>query len=197
MTFGIGFLYTLNRMSAQSKELNLLPSGKWETGIPGKLLRWALKTGRYIVVFTELIVISAFLYRFGLDRKLTDLNEEMKLQLSAVNTYGDLETNFRNLQSRLELIKQGQESSLKPDLILTNISQITPIDTAYSTISIDKETVSLQGQTLSEIGLATLLAKAQANEVFSEVNLESVSSPTEKSQAIDFTLSLTLKNVPK
>jgi len=184
-------------MSAQSKELNLLPSEKWETGIPGKFLRWALKTGRYIVVFTELIVISAFLYRFGLDRKLTDLNEEMKWQLSAVNIYGDLETNFRNLQSKLELIKQGQESSLKPDLILTNISQITPIDTTYSTISIDKETVSLQGQALSEIGLATLLAKAQANEVFSEVNLENVSSPTEESQAIDFRLSLTLKNVPK
>ena len=47
-------------MTAQEKQINLLPKDKWEVGVIGKLLKWALNIGRYIVVFTELIVISAF-----------------------------------------------------------------------------------------------------------------------------------------
>ena len=83
-------------MVAQNKEINLLPKEKWETGTAGKLLKWALSIGRYIVVFTELVVISAFLYRFSLDRKLMDINEQVNQQKKIIVTYGDLETNFRD-----------------------------------------------------------------------------------------------------
>jgi len=179
-------------MTAQLKDINLLPKDKWETGIVGKFLRWALNVGRYVVVFTELIVISAFLFRFGLDRKLTDLNEEMKQKQAVINSYGDLETKFRRLQLQLKTIKEVEEKASKTDEILANISQITPMDTVYSSVNISEEEVALEGQTLSEVGLATLLAKAQTNEMFTGVILDSVSSATDKSQAIDFRMILAL-----
>ena len=65
-------------MSARSVEFNLFPKEPWERGAVGQLLTWVLSVGRYVVVFTELIVISAFLYRFGLDRNLTDLRASVK-----------------------------------------------------------------------------------------------------------------------
>lgn len=179
-------------MTAQEKQINLLPKDKWETGVIGKLLKWALNVGRYVVVFTELIVISAFLFRFSLDRKLTDLKEEMSQKQATVAAYGDFESSFRSVQEKLKIIKEVEEASVDVDGILFSISQITPIDTVYSSITILDGEVSLEGETLSEVGLATLLAKAQESDRFSEVVLDNVSSATEKSQAIEFRMTLTL-----
>lgn len=184
-------------MPAKTQDINLLPKGQWEKGVVGKLLRWALNVGRYVVVFTELIVISAFLFRFGLDRRLTDLNEEIGQKRVVVNSYGDFEEQFRRLQLQLKSIKKIEDEALKVDVILANISQITPVDTVYSAINIAEEEITLKGQTLSEVGLATLLAKAQTNEMFTGVVLENVSSATDKSQAIDFRMILELVETEK
>lgn len=179
-------------MAAQHKEINLLPKEKWEQGVLGKILKWALNVGRYVVVFTELIVISAFLYRFGLDKKLTDLNEEIERKKIIVNSYGDLEEKYRRLQSQLQLVSNKEKERVTATTILTVISQITPIDTSYTNIVVEKEKVSLEGETLSEVGLATLLAKAQAQSIFDNATLDSVTSANEKSASIGFRLSLEL-----
>ena len=180
-------------MAAQNKEINLLPKEKWETGTAGKLLKWALSIGRYIVVFTELVVIYAFLYRFILDRKLMYINEQVNQQKKIIVTYGDLETNFRTLQAKLTNISKAEKNSLDMSVILTNLSEITPLDTTYNSIDVEGQKVALEGQTLSEIGLATLLTKAQESKIFSGVSLDNVSSANEKSQTINFRMELSLK----
>jgi len=182
-------------MSARgkNKEINLLPKEKWEVGVVGKLLKWTLNVGRYVVVFTELIVISAFLFRFGLDRKLTDLNEEMEQKKFIVNSYGDLEERFKRVQFQLKSIKEIKDEALEANEVLEAISQLTPTDTRYSAINVSEKEVLLEGQTLSEVGLATLLAKSQENEMFTDVALENVSSAADKSQAIDFRMILSMK----
>mgnify|MGYP003964420183 FL=1 len=179
-------------MTAQVKQINLLPKDKWEVGVVGKLLKWALNIGRYVVVFTELIVISAFLFRFSLDRQLSDLKEEMEQKQVIVSSYGDFEKSFRQIQEQLKTVKEVEDSKVDVDAVLFSISQITPIDTVYKAISIVEDEVTLEGETLSEVGLATLLAKAQENENFSEVILDSIASATEKNKAIEFRMTLTL-----
>jgi Tfp pilus assembly protein PilN len=179
-------------MTALKKQINLLPKDKWEVGVIGKLLKWGLNVGRYVVIFTELIVILSFLYRFSLDRKLTDLNEEMKQKQRTVESYKEFEAQFRRLQEQMKIVKEVEAGSIAADEILNSISLITPIDTSYKSISIRGKEVSLEGQTLSDVGLATLLTKAQNDKKFSEVSLESVSSATDKSQAIEFRMNLVL-----
>lgn len=177
-------------MAARKKEINLLPKEPWETGILGQLIPWTLSVGRYVVVFVELIVIGAFLSRFGLDRKLTDLNEKIKQKQALVSSYGDLEANFIRVQQQLNKIKTTDETAVKINEVLENIGRITPIDAAYDSIMINQEEVSLQGKVLSEMGLATLLTQAQASKAFGDVSLENVSSGTEKEQTIIFRMSL-------
>jgi hypothetical protein len=60
------------------QEINLLPREEFEKKPIGKFLTWALSIGRYIIIFTELIVILAFLSRFKLDRDLSDLNQSIR-----------------------------------------------------------------------------------------------------------------------
>jgi hypothetical protein len=177
-------------MTAQDKEINLLPKNKWEKGVIGRLFFWALNIGRYVVVFTELIVISAFLFRFGLDKQLTDVNFDIEQKKTVVMSYGDLEAKWRHLQEQLKQVATAKAAGTDAADILNSISQMTPLDTNYTTINITKEVVILEGQTLSDIGLATLLAKAQIDSRYQDVTLETVSSATDQSGIITFRLVL-------
>ena len=179
-------------MPAAKKEINLLPKEPWEKGLLGNLIPWVLSAGRYIVVFTELIVISSFLYRFSLDKKLADLNEKIKQERAIVDSYGDFEDKFRLVQNQLEQIKITSGKTIPIDQILNTLNQITPTEAVYESVNLTNEKVVLRGQVLSDAGLATLLAQAQARKEFSDISLDSVSSGKDNSQAIKFSMTLTL-----
>ena len=57
--------------------VNLLPKDAFESSTFGVVLEWALAFGKWVVILTQLVVMGAFLWRFGLDRKLTDLRKEI------------------------------------------------------------------------------------------------------------------------
>lgn len=179
-------------MSARSVDLNLLPKEVWEKGILGQVLHWALSVGRYVVVFTELIVIGAFLYRFGLDRKLTELNASIKTKQEIINSFGDLEASFRLVQSQLETVKKvsGEPKSLRS---LQTLSQIMPTDAVLTNVIINAEEIVIEGFVASQTGLATLLNQAQNLPEFTDVILENVQSSTDEKNSIDFKLVLNFK----
>ena len=43
-----------------------------------RFITWALNAGRLLVIITETVALSAFLFRFGLDREIVDLNDKIK-----------------------------------------------------------------------------------------------------------------------
>lgn len=177
----------------RNKEINLLPKEPWEKGWLGKLIPWILSVGRYVIVFTELVVISGFLYRFSLDKKLTDVNEKIKQNLAMIKNYGDFEGKFRQTQQQLNQVKTIQEKSLKIDQLLNAISQMTPTEAVYETITISSEKIELSGRVMSEAGLATLLTRTQLSPEFSGASLENVNSNTGNDQAISFRMNLMIK----
>ena len=58
--------------------INLLPKDSFESSWAGRVLSWALAFGKWTVIVTQLVVIGAFLFRFGYDRKLTDLRRSLE-----------------------------------------------------------------------------------------------------------------------
>jgi len=87
--------------NTKSKQINLIPQDEFESSNFGRILKWALSTFRIVVIVTELIVMSAFLSRFWLDAKNSDLNEEINVNKSQIIAYKDIETEFRSLQKNL------------------------------------------------------------------------------------------------
>lgn len=176
-------------MSARSADLNLLPKEIWEKGLAGQLLSWLIAVGRYIVIFTELVVISAFLYRFFLDRQLTSLRASIKNKQATISSFGSLETNFRLAQTKLNFIKEA-DANLRILRALNSLSQITPADATLTNLTIDDRQVFIKGRVASQSGLATLLSQAQSQPDFADVILENVQSATDKSPGIEFTMVL-------
>src|SRR3989344_9329514 len=69
-----------------------------------RFILWTLSAGRLIIILTEILALSAFLYRFSLDRNLIDLNDKIKNEEIILNYLKKNEENFRSIQDRLSTI---------------------------------------------------------------------------------------------
>lgn len=121
---------------ANKKELSLLPDSNNPNSFSARFIKWATTVGRWIMILTELIVISAFISRFWLDRKNSDLSDAIRQKQSILESTQDFELEFLALQKRLNFIKtfysQNHEYSSKIDSLVNS----TPSDLIYKNLSI-------------------------------------------------------------
>lgn len=173
-------------MAAQTLTINLLPKDEFERSFLGKFLKWALTVGRYIVIGTELVVISSFLARFSLDRQMTDLNEAIATKKNVLASYVTIETQVRALQTRLNLVKEltGEQLGIVP--LMKTTAQVTPLDVVYTSLVYTPEGVTFQGIAFSEAGLQTLLSTMRAEKAFSGVKVKRITSAGSQGNGIDF-----------
>jgi len=179
-------------MAAPTKDsLEFLPREEWEKSAFGKILKWTLTAGRYIVILTELVVIIAFLSRFKFDRELTDLNEEIKQKKSIVEASAQFEKKFRFLQTQLQTIRTLQNQQLQTDRVLVELASLVPVDVLLANLKVTEKEVSLTATALSESGFATFLKNLKSSPRFENLVLSQVQSGVEKQIGITFTLKTT------
>ncbi len=168
------------------KEINLLPREEFEKKPLGRFLTWALSAGRYIVIFTELIVILAFLSRFKLDRDLADLNQSIREKQAIIEASADFEKEFIFLQTRLAAIKKLKGQQLSFSQLVNIVGALTPFDVAIANLSLSEEGLRINAIALSERGLGNFVANLSTSPHFREVTLTSVSKSLETGPEIKF-----------
>jgi len=183
-------------MAAPKSTIEFLPKENWEKTTAGKILKWALSVGRYIVILTELVVILAFLSRFKFDRELTDLHEDIKQKQTVVEASQDFEQEFRLLQKRLLALNDLGKKRLQSTQVLTDLTDCLPIDTYLADLNISKENVSLAATALSANGLATLINQLQQSILFENIALTNVGVEAEKTVGIKFEVKINLAQKP-
>lgn len=155
-------------------QINLLPRDDFEKKPIGKFLNWALNIGRWIVVFTELVVILAFLSRFKLDQDLADLNESIREKQKMVLYNQETEKNFRMIQKRLLDISKLQQKQLKTADIFTEIKRITPTGITFRNLTMSEGSVSLIATSTSENSLGIFLGNLSKSPIFKSININSL-----------------------
>lgn len=180
-------------MAKTKQVFNLLPKDELEKSTFGQFLKWALNIGRYIVMSVELLVILAFLFRFKLDQDKATLNEKIKRQQTAINSFTELEKTVRYIQRRLELVKKVKQEPLNSSLILEDLARLTPFDVTFSELTIKNEGLIIKGYSLSNVGLNTFLNGLKSSKKFSQINLQTVSSKGRKDPTLNFELTVKLE----
>ena len=175
-------------MAARTTTIDFLPKEDWEKGALGKFLKWALSVGRHIVIFTELIVILAFLSRFKFDRDLTDLSEEIKQKQAIVTASADFETGFRFLSKRLETIAGFRQNQLEANQVLAGLSAITPLDVFLSDFSVEGKEFNLTATAITEAGLGTFIKNLKESPNFEKLAVMQVVSGGAREIGIKFQL---------
>jgi len=178
-----------------ARQINLLPKDTFEQSPTGKFLKWAISAGRWIVVFTDLVVICAFLSRFYFDTKLAELYDEIKQSQAIIEATSDFEESFRQLQDRLNLIKVLSKNKFKGEEKSTFITSALPPDVSLSNFSISSGEINLSGVALTQTGMSVLLSNLLSSPQISKINISKlIFGSKELPEAISFSLTATWKN---
>jgi len=154
---------------AAPKEISLLPQQEDLNSPAARFLRWATTVGRYVIVFTELIVISAFISRFWLDRKNADLSETTKT----------FEKDFSLLQQRLDKIKLFYAQQPPYDQNLSSLVKSTPPQIVYDNLVIgrdqeDRVSVTTSLSSSSETAIVDFITNLILNPDIQKVDVKNI-----------------------
>ncbi len=178
---------------AQQRQLsiNLLPQDPFYETPVGRVMAWASTVGRYLVIFTEIVVIFSFASRFKLDRDLTDLNAAILQKSFIVDSYGPLENDVRLVQKKIEFLNQQKTVYSTLD-ILDMISQNIPQNIAYSLVQVYAQEVQLTGTALTPEALATLVRLLQRQALTKALYVDQIKSLTNGAAGFEFSMRVQL-----
>lgn len=142
-----------------------------------KLLGWLLSSGRYIIIFVEILVLGAFLARFKLDADIASVKEAIDLQIPVIESLKSEEALIRKTHFQLATIKDLHQGGSDYETILTKIANQTPAGVILSNLSFEKDNdkinIKMSGTALNNQELSTFVLGLKQDD-FSEVNLSSV-----------------------
>jgi hypothetical protein len=131
---------------AVKKEITLLSNVDNPNLLSKKLFNWLFYVVRYILVFTELVVIVAFLSRFTLDPKNSDLSDAMRQKKAILTVYSDFENEFNLLNQKLQTISTLYKKQPLYSPYLLALAQSTPQDVVFKTLTIKNTTAGITAQ---------------------------------------------------
>lgn len=180
-----------------AKSINLLTQKDLDLTPVGRFLRWSLTYGRYIIVCTEIVVLLAFIWRFGLDRQITDLNEEIEQKQAIIQANQEFEMAFRNLQNRTEQVGSLFENQDLSVQVLKHLERITPLGVHFSAFSMNDRKVSITATATSNSNLSLFLSNLKSSEFLTDINITSLTKKTTGISETSFQIEAAVKNRAK
>ncbi len=152
--------------------------------------KWATQAGKLIIIMTELIALSALGYRFFIDRKIIDLNDQIKQELSFIEVQQDREAEFRNIQEKLSYIKSIEE---KNQIRFQTVDKVNDAISrgVFTTdnLAINDKRIEFEGSSLSIFSIYNFIEDLKNDPNILAITLDEVTST---SQGIRFSLTIEL-----
>ncbi|MEX2013140.1 MAG: hypothetical protein WD967_01930 [Candidatus Levyibacteriota bacterium] len=132
-------------------DINLV---KKRVSFTDKFLKWALSTGRVVVILTEIIALSAFVYRFFLDRQLIDLHAKIKQEQAIIAFSKESEDKYRNFQERIAIAQRFSQLGSDEVKVLKDILNLAPSGTTFNNLTTSDTTVKIDASftRISQLG---------------------------------------------
>ena len=150
-------------MPANPVSINLLGKDTFSASPYGRLVTWAITYGRYIMIGTEIIVLLAFISRFSLDRKLTDLKEEISMKQEVIRVNLSSETEIKNLQNQLINIKALLADQTKPIDIFNHLQTFLPPEIRFDSYEFSGDKLTVSAHAATTIGFTQFFGQLQSN----------------------------------
>ncbi len=173
----------------KNKAINLLPQEEFDVSVIGRTLKWAMGTFRIIVIVTEMIVMSAFLSRFWLDARNSDLTGNIKIKVAQIEAQKAVEKEFKDVQAKLNIVQQINAQSPLSQKIDAIVSKL-PSGVNLVTVSVLENSAIIKGVSVSELGIAQFIANLKADTTLKSVELGQISSSEIDQSQIIFSINV-------
>lgn len=160
--------------TALPSEIQLLPKERIEKEPLSQFLQWALTFGRYIIIFTEGIVLIVFLSRFWLDSQIIDLKQIITQKAQIVQSAESFEREFLEVQAKMDKIQTLQKELFTGSRYFTIIEETIPQEAVLTKFSVNQDGINIQGTTNSYDVVTAFVYALKNREEFVEANLVSL-----------------------
>lgn len=168
-------------MPKDASSINLV---KRRVSFVDKFITWTLSIGRAVVILTEIIALSAFLYRFSLDRQLIDIHSKIKQEQTIVNYSKSSEDKYRNLQDRLTLISSLSTAASQKVNIIKDIVSFTPSGISFNTFTVYEDRVKIDATFNQASLLGTFVDSLKKYPLIESVSIDKIENKPSTSQII-------------
>jgi hypothetical protein len=176
-------------MSDTSPTINLLKNKG--VNYADRFINWALSAGRMIVVVTEIIALSAFIYRFSLDRSIIDLHGKIKQEQNIVEYYRKEEQSYRNVQDRIALANQVNSNQTTNYNVVQDLLLLIPQDVILTSFSSDTSKVRMSVTLQSPGTLKNFVQKLSTYKGTDSVSIDTIQNkPASAIIGVDLTILL-------
>jgi len=158
-------------MPAKGSSINLIEKDDFEHTSIGRLTMWAVTYGRYIMVGTEVVVLLAFISRFSLDRKLTDLKEEISQKQAILEANQDFEQEYQSLQNRLTTVGKLLNGQTQPFNALSSMQSLLPQGVYLQAYDYQKNKITIEATAGNTQSFAQYLANIQASKQITQIEI--------------------------
>lgn len=171
----------------------LKPQGEVQP-LTTKLIKFLLSTGKYIIIFVEIIVLGAFVSRFKFDSDLQTSTESINSQIPIIQSQKKDEALIKQTRLQLATIRDARQNSYDFASALQKIASLTPSGVKLTTITIDQSTsqimLKINGNANTNTDLSSFVAGLRTDKNFSNV---SISSASLEQSVIIFSLQASIK----
>lgn len=145
-----------------------------------QFIKWSLSIGRGLVIAVEIVALSTFLYRFGLDRQIIDTRDKIQQQQAIVAYLKNREDQYRNLQERLILAKSLSQNS-ENVAIIQKIVSLAPPDMVINSISFSEGNISVNADVLSVTSLTSFVDSLKSYKPIASISVDKIENRTSTS----------------
>ncbi|MCX6782386.1 MAG: hypothetical protein NTZ20_00100 [Candidatus Levybacteria bacterium] len=181
-------------MNNKSSNINLI-KGKGD-GFLDKFIKWAITTGRIVVIITEIISLGAFFYRFPLDSKINDLKDIIKQDEKQLSELEKSEKKYMDIQLRLKRISEIEPVSQKFVNKLNLLKDIFFVKNrlAFNSMSIKDNKITISTQTDSPVDAKKIITEIKKIAGVKKISVDSFSNKASISKII-MTINIEFKDI--
>lgn len=158
--------------------LDLLKPQSEPQRIAIKAFKWLLSSGRFLIIFVEIIVLAAFLVRFKFDADIASTKEAIDQQVPFIESLANDEKLIRQTQFQLGTMKEVRTNSADYAEILKKIARQTPSGVTINSLNIQKQVAQLEyrmvGTSVDNNQLSSFVAGLKSDDSFSNLNLADI-----------------------
>ncbi len=159
-------------MAKKTPDINLLKTGK--VNVVDEVIKWSITIGRVLIIAVEVIALSAFLYRFTLDRQLIDLHSKIKQEQAIVDFFKENEQMYLNLQDRLDVASTYSNQSSEKFKIFNDIIGFAPSGIIFNNFSLYEDKIRINATTDSISALSTFVNELKNYSLISTLSVDKI-----------------------
>jgi hypothetical protein len=163
-------------MAENIHSINLLPNKGG--GLVDQFLSWALSIGRLLIILTETLALSVFLYRFSIDMRIVDLHDLIKNQRAIVEQFKTVEDTSRNLHARLAIAKEQEEDTSSATTVFSDIIEMGRGKITFRNLVVSESSVKIEAQSQSSSLLNSFISGLKTYPEVEKVSIDSVENRT-------------------